>query len=133
MADSPTGIPHPGSPTDASRHYDWRMASTAASVVEPLSGPTGRLVVAHRGELREVLARHGVSNARIFGSVARGDEHKGSDLDLLVDFAPGTGLFTIATIQQELEDILGVEVDLVPERGLKDRVRRRVEQNLVAL
>jgi uncharacterized protein len=99
----------------------------------PLSGPTGRLISAHRGELLEVLRRHGVSNARVFGSVARGDDHEGSDVDLLVEFAPGTGLFTVARIQDELEEILGVEVDLVPEAGLKATVRDRVERDLIAL
>lgn len=109
------------------------MTSTATPVVEPLSGPTGRLVAAHRSELREVLRRHGVTNARLFGSVARGEDHDGSDVDLLVDFGPDTGLLTIAGIQQELEDILGVEVDLVPNTGLKDKVRKRVERDLIAL
>jgi predicted nucleotidyltransferase len=87
----------------------------------------------HRGELLEVMRRHGVTNARVFGSVARGDEHEGSDVDLLVEFAPGTGLFTIAHVQDELERILGVEVDLVPEAGLKATIRERIAQDLVAL
>ncbi len=109
------------------------MASTAASVVGPLSGPTGRLVAAHRGELRQVLRRHGVTNARLFGSVARGDDHAGSDVDLLVDFPPGTSLFGILRIKDELETILGVEVDLIPSMGLKDRVRPLVRRDLIAL
>lgn len=109
------------------------MASTAKSEVEPLSGPTGRLVASHRDEMREVLRRHGIETARIFGSVARGDDHEGSDVDLLVEFAPGTSLFDILKIQDELELVLGVQVDLVSERGLKDRVRVRVHQDLIAL
>jgi len=109
------------------------MTDVATSALGPLSGPTGRLVAAHRGELLDVLRRHGVTNARLFGSVARGDDHEGSDVDILVDFAPGTGLFTILKIQAELEEILGIEVDLVPDAGLKDRVRMRVEPDLVAL
>ncbi len=109
------------------------MSSAAAPTVEPLGGPTGRLVAAHRDELREVLRRHGVTNARLFGSVARGDDNEDSDVDLLVDFAPGTGLFTVLWIQDELETILGVEVDLIPDAGLKDRVRVRVQRDLIAL
>lgn len=109
------------------------MTSAATPVAEPLSGPTGRLVAAHRGELREVLRRHGMSNPRLFGSVARGDDHEGSDVDILVDFAAGTSLFTILRIQDELETILGVEVDLIPDAGLKDRVRVRVQRDLMAL
>ena len=99
------------------------MTKTAPPEVVPLSGPTGRLVAARREPLRQVLESHGVRNARIFGSVARGDDHQGSDLDILVDFAPRTSLFTI----------LGVPVDLVPDSGLKHRVRVRVQQDLIAL
>ena len=109
------------------------MASTPSPVVEPLSGPTGRLVAAHRDELREVLRRHGVTNARLFGSVARGDDHEGSDVDLMVDFPGGTSLIDIIGIEFELEDILGVSVDLVPADGLKDRVRMSAGRDVIAL
>jgi predicted nucleotidyltransferase len=108
------------------------MASTTSGV-EPLSGPTGRLVAAHRDELREVLHRHGVRNPRLFGSVARGDDHACSDVDILVDFSPGTSLFDILKIQDELMAVLGVEVDLIPAAGLKDGARVRVQRDLIAL
>lgn len=107
--------------------------AAATPAVEPLSGPTGRLVAAHRREVREVLRRHGVANPRLFGSVARGDDHVGSDVDILVDFASGTSLFDILRIQDELQEILGVDVDLVPDAGLKDRVRVRAERDLIEL
>jgi predicted nucleotidyltransferase len=109
------------------------MASTVVPVLEPFSGPTGRLVAAHRNELLDVLRRHGVTHARVFGSVARGDDHEGSDLDLLVDFAPGTSLVDVAGIQLELEDLLGVSVDLVPAKGLKERARASAERDLIRL
>jgi len=82
------------------------MTEPAAPTRGPLAGPTGRLVAAHRRELLDVLRRHGVKNVRIFGSVARGDDHEGSDLDLLVDFAPGTSVVDIIGIQRELESVL---------------------------
>ncbi|MGL5863482.1 MAG: nucleotidyltransferase family protein, partial [Phycicoccus sp.] len=68
------------------------MADLAVPARKPFSGPTGRRVTARRGELLEVLRRHGVTNPEIFGSAARGDDHEGSDVDLLVDFAPGTDI-----------------------------------------
>lgn len=80
-----------------------------------------------------MLRRHGVTNACIFGSVARGDDHEGSDLDLLVDFAPGTDMIDIIGIKHELEDVLGAPVDLIPRDGLKERVRARAERDLVPL
>lgn len=84
------------------------------------------------GELREVLRGHGVSYACIFGSVVRGDDHQGSDVDILVDFAPRTGLLMILRIQAELEEILGVDLTSCP-CGLMTRVRARVQRDLIAL
>ena len=115
------------------RDHRRDITEVAAPTRRPLSGPTGRLVAAHRRELNDVLRRHGVTNARIFGSVARGDDHEGSDLDLLVDFAPGTTLVDIIGIQGELESVLGTAVDLVPDKGLKERVRASAEPDLIAL
>lgn len=115
------------------RRYDGFMAETAAPTRKPLSGPTGRRVAAHRGELLEVLRRHGVTNPEIFGSAARGDDHEGSDVDILVDFPPGTSIIDIIGIQHELEDLLGVPVDLVPRSGLKERVRSRAAKDLLPL
>lgn len=85
------------------------------------------------GDRLDVLRRHGVTNAEIFGSVARGDDHEGSDVDLLVDFAPDTSIIDIIGIQQELQDVLGVPVDLIPRSGLKPRVRARAEKDLLPL
>jgi predicted nucleotidyltransferase len=104
-----------------------------AGTRSPLGGPTGRRVAAHRRELHEVLRRHGVTNPEIFGSAARGDDHEGSDVDLLVDFRPGTSIIDIIGIQHELEDLLGVHVDLVPRSALKERVRLGAAKDLIAL
>lgn len=109
------------------------MTTAAQSGKASLTGRVGRLVRAHRAELLAVLARHGVTNAEIFGSAARGDEHEGSDLDLLVDLAPGTDLFDLVHIKAELEEILGAPVDLIPRDGLKERVRVAAEKDLVPL
>lgn len=53
----------------------------------------------HREALREIIARHGVTRPRISGSVALGEDHDGSDLDLLVEPSPTTTLFTLAALQ----------------------------------
>ncbi|MBA3991042.1 MAG: nucleotidyltransferase domain-containing protein [Propionibacteriales bacterium] len=81
----------------------------------------------------DVLRRHRVTNPQIFGSSARGDDHEGSDLDLLVDFGADTDLIDMVNIKLELEAILGVPVDLIPRDGLKDRVRLSAERDLVPL
>ena len=72
-------------------------------------------------------------NLRVFGSVARGQDRPGSDVDLLADLPPELSLFGLARVQDELEAILGTRVDLVPAQDLKPGVRARVEQKLVAL
>lgn len=109
------------------------MTETTAPAPRPLSGPTGRRVAAHRRELRALLRRHGITNPEIFGSTARGDDRQDSDVDLLVDFPPGTSIIDIIGIQHELEDLLGVHVDLVPRSGLKERIRARAEKDLLPL
>ena len=109
------------------------MTEIATPARKPLSGPTGRRVAAHRRELREVLRRHGVTNPEIFGSVARGDDHEDSDVDLLVDFAPGTDIIDIIAMQRELQEVLGAHVDLVPRTGLKERVRSRAAMDVLPL
>ena len=57
----------------------------------------------------------------VFGSVARGEETPTSDIDFLVEFEPGSSLFDLLHISEELEALLGVRVDVVSAGGLKDR------------
>lgn len=114
-------------------NYAGHMSDTVHSTRQPLSGPTGRRVARNRHELLEVLRRYGVSNPEVFGSSARGDDHEGSDLDLLVDFAADTDLVDMVNIKRELESILGVVVDLIPRDGLKDRVRVAATSDVVPL
>ena len=98
-----------------------------------LSGPVGRQVRRHRQDLVAAAAAHGVNNLRVFGSVARGEERTGSDVDLLADFPPGLSLFGLGRLQADLEGILGTRVDLIPAAELKPGVRERIEPDLIAL
>jgi uncharacterized protein len=79
-----------------------------------------------RGAILGLSARHGASNVRVFGSVARGDAQAGSDVDLLVELAPGRSLMDLGALLMDLSDLLGVDVDLVTERGLTARIRHRI-------
>lgn len=98
-----------------------------------LSGPVGRRLRARRGEVIAAAAGHGVTNLRVFGSVARGEDHPGSDVDLLADLPDGMSLFGLGRVQADLEAILGTRVDLVPARDLKPGIRSRAERELVTL
>jgi hypothetical protein len=98
-----------------------------------LGGVLGRKLRSRRDELREAAARYGVSNVRVFGSVARGEDTADSDIDLLVDLPVGASLFTVARLQRDLEVILGARVEIVPAGDLKPRVKENIEQDLVPL
>ena len=92
-----------------------------------MSFPTGSTDLdSLRSEILRVASAHGARNVRVFGSVARGDSGPESDLDLLVDFEPGRSLLDHAAMQLELEALVGRNVDVASERGLRPRVRDRV-------
>lgn len=80
----------------------------------------------YRDTIRRIIERGHLRNPRVFGSAMRGDDREGSDLDLLVDAQPGTTLFDLGGLQFELEQILGVPVDLLTPEDLPPRVRERV-------
>lgn len=96
-------------------------------------GPIGHRLRRRRAAVLAVAAKHGVTDVRVFGSVARGEETGTSDLDLLVRLPDGAGLFALGRFKQDLEDLLRVEVDVVPDDGVKPRVRINIDRDLVAL
>ncbi|WP_278258982.1 nucleotidyltransferase domain-containing protein [Nocardioides convexus] len=65
---------------------------------------------------------------KVFGSAARGDDRPGSDIDLLVTFAPGASLLDQADLKHHLEDLLGVSVDIVSDGGLRGNHARILEE-----
>lgn len=80
----------------------------------------------HREKIRRAIAASRASNPRVFGSALRGDDVEGSDLDLLVDPLPGATLLDMAGIQLELEEILGLPVDVLTPGDLPRRIRDRI-------
>jgi predicted nucleotidyltransferase len=80
----------------------------------------------HRQAIRKLIEQSSARNPRIFGSVLRGEDKEGSDLDLLVDPMPGTTLFDLGGLQMELEALLGVSVDLLTPEDLPPRYREKV-------
>jgi predicted nucleotidyltransferase len=81
------------------------------------------LVEQHREDIRAAAARHHGRRVRLYGSVARGQEREDSDIDLLVDFTPGSSLFDLMHLNRELEELLGNPVDVISRGGLKARDR----------
>jgi predicted nucleotidyltransferase len=76
--------------------------------------------------VRAVARRFQMGNLRVFGSVAMGTDKEGSDLDLLVDPKPGTTLFDLGGLQVELEELLGVTVDLRTPEDIPLKFRKQV-------
>jgi predicted nucleotidyltransferase/DNA-binding XRE family transcriptional regulator len=103
------------------------------SELSKLSGPVGRKVRRRRRDLVAAAAAHDVTNLRVFGSVARGQDRPDSDVDLLADLPPGMGLLGLGRVQADLEVILGSRVDLIPAGDLKPDVGAPTERDLVAL
>jgi uncharacterized protein len=90
--------------------------------------PLRALVERHRDAIKASAARHHGRRVRLFGSVARGDEHQDSDIDLLVDFVPGSSLFDLLRLNRELEELLHRPVDVVSQGGLKARDRAILDE-----
>jgi predicted nucleotidyltransferase len=87
----------------------------------------------HRVTIRSVVERHRASNACVFGSVVHGNDQEGSDLDILIDPTPNTTLMDVARIQVELEQLLGVSVDVLTPKALPDKFRSLVLAEAVAV
>ena len=83
-------------------------------------------LASHRQHVLALAAAQGARNLRVFGSAAQGLDHDGSDLDLLVDLPPGTSLLQIVGLQLDIEDALGVKVDLCTERELHPALKQRI-------
>jgi uncharacterized protein len=80
----------------------------------------------NRVMIRELAARHRMLNPRVFGSVARGDDRQGSDLDIMVDASPGADYLDLGGLQFDLQERLGLDVHLIFADGLKGAMRDRV-------
>jgi predicted nucleotidyltransferase len=85
-----------------------------------------QVLAAHRADVLALAHARGATNVRVFGSVARGDDNPSSDVDLLVDFPPGTSLLTVIELELALRNLLGIEVDVGPADALSAGMHERV-------
>ena len=83
-------------------------------------------ILGQRAQILEIAARYGAHNVRIFGSVARGEAGPDSDVDFLVDMEADRSLFDLAGLLQDLQEFLNCKVDVVTEKGLRPRLKKRV-------
>ena len=116
--------------------YESGQRSPSASMLSRLrraAPPRPSAVVAEkRGEIMAAAKRHKAGHVRVFGSVARGEDTSGSDIDLLVTLAPDATIFDLAELTIELEEMTGLHVDVVSEGGLRPG-RNPIRDEAVAL
>ena len=91
------------------------------------------LVYQKRKEIEIIARKHGVIKIQLFGSVARGNETSSSDIDFLVAFKEDRSLFDLIALKYDLEDLLGIQVDVVTEESLHVRIRDQVISEVVEI
>ena len=94
---------------------------------------TDELLRMKREDILRIAARHGARNVRLFGSVARGEIGPESDIDFLVEMEEGRSLLDHVALWQDIEELLGCQVDVVSERALHWYIRDRVLREAVPL
>jgi uncharacterized protein len=92
-----------------------------------------KVVKERREEILRIAASHGARDVRIFGSLARSQAGPDSDLDILVKLDPGRSLLDIVAIKQDLEDLIGCEVDVVTQAAISPYIREGVLRESVSL
>ena len=90
-------------------------------------------VKSHRADILRIAESHGARNVSVFGSHARGEAKSGSDVDVLVELAPGHTLLDLIAIKQDLEDLLGCGVDVVTEASISPYIRADVLSEAIPL
>ena len=88
---------------------------------------------AKREQILQTAAKYGAYNIRIFGSVARQEADANTDVDFLLEMQSGRSLFDLGGLLMELQEILGCKVDVVTEKGLRQRIRERVLNEAIPL
>ena len=97
------------------------------------TSPLGRRLRAHRSDVIAMVEAAGGGDVRVFGSVAEGTDGGGSDVDLLFTMDDALSLMGLARLEVELEELIGADVDLVPESSLRPGIRDRVLRQAVLL
>ncbi len=84
-------------------------------------------------EVVEMLKKHGAKEIKIFGSYVRDEAREDSDLDILVEFSERKSLLDLVGIEQELEEALGIKVDLLTRKSISPYLIDRIEKEAVVV
>lgn len=110
-----------------------RSSTTTSSNKKRTTAQLERLLKDKREDILSIAKQYGISNVRVFGSIVRGEADTESDIDLLVDVAPGRTLFDLSEFLVDLQGLLEHDVDILTEKGLNDRMRERVMKEAIPL
>jgi predicted nucleotidyltransferase len=91
------------------------------------------IIADKKAQILALAAKHGALNIRIFGSVANGTADENSDIDFLVDMEKGRSLLDLGGLLMDLQELFGRKVDVVTEKGLRERIREAVLNQAVPL
>ena len=99
------------------RNPSSQMLARLAAAAKPRPST---VLTKHREAIKALAVQHKALDVKVFGSVARGEDRPGSDLDLLVTFRPDASLFDLTGLAEDLEALTGVRVDVVSNGGLRE-------------
>jgi hypothetical protein len=88
------------------------------------------MLTVDKRQLEDTLNHYGVTDVAVFGSFSRGNARPDSDIDLLVTYRPGTSLFDVLALQDELERVFDRKVDLISRRYLSARLAKRIKDEV---
>jgi uncharacterized protein len=109
------------------------VAPLALILPNPDDHDMDRSIIAVREVIYTIATRHGARTVRVFGSHARGTATEGSDLDLLVEMEQGRSLLDLIALERELEETLGMSVDLLTPGSISPYLRETIEREAVPL
>ena len=91
------------------------------------------LLKKHQPAINKIAKDSHISYLAVFGSHARGEQKKDSDIDMLVEFNKSVGLLHLIHTEHLLEDTLGKKVDLITKKGLSDRIKPYIQNDLTPI
>jgi predicted nucleotidyltransferase/DNA-binding XRE family transcriptional regulator len=103
------------------------------AAIRALARPGEGLTHDVRTQALAVFAKYGASDVRIFGSVSKGTDHPGSDIDFVAKFPPGFSLFEMMALEEELEDVIGLPVDVISDDPRAGRVLEAINKSATPL
>lgn len=87
----------------------------------------------HKSDILKIALLHGAKNIKVFGSVARGEQNKNSDVDFIVEMEKGKSILNRIALMQDLKKLLGQDVDVVTYKSLKERIKNDLIKDVVEL